>query len=65
MRNAAVGDGFASVVRSQCSANRPTSPTGIVASTSSQASRWSGVLTSKRTMLVASPLMIRTQSRQK
>ncbi len=40
-------------------------PTGMVASTSSHASRWSGSATSRRAMLVTSPRTIRTQSRWK
>jgi len=64
-RNQLAASGLAKCVRTACSASRPTSPTGIVASTSSQASRWSLVRTSRRAMLVTSPPMMRTQSRQK
>ena len=43
-RKAAAGTGRPSVVRNRCSSSSPVMPTGIVASTSSQASRSSGVV---------------------
>ena len=54
-RKIAVGTGLASSGAESARARSPASPTGIVASTSSQASRWSAVSTSRSRMLVTSP----------
>lgn len=61
----AAGMGLPSTVRNTCSSASPLMPTGIVARMSIHASRWSGVWTWRSRTEVSSPLMIRSQSRQK
>ncbi len=65
IRNAEAGTGWAKIVRNACSNSRPTMPTGIVASTSNHARRWSTVLMPLSRTLVSRPAMTRTQSRRK
>ncbi len=61
MMKIAVGTGLDSVVRNQCSATSPTKPTGIVARTSNQASRWSADEENGRLELVLSTPQPRLQ----
>jgi hypothetical protein len=57
--------GEANSLRSSCSSVRPRIPAGIVPTTRSQPSFASGSATSRSRSDRPSPLMIRTQSRQK
>ncbi|SKW29982.1 Uncharacterised protein [Mycobacteroides abscessus subsp. abscessus] len=63
-RNTAAAPGFANNVRSECSSNSPSNPTGMVATTISQPSRCVEVSTFRVRTEVISPPMMPTQSRQ-
>jgi putative SOS response-associated peptidase YedK len=75
IRKMAARMGLPNRTRNSCSNMSPASPTGIVATMISQASRWSAVCSCHRLVPSAgwmtwrieakNPLMIRTQSRQK
>ncbi len=64
-RNAPATTGLPKITRNGCSATSPTTPTGMVARTIIQASRWSAVSTRRSRTELAKPPAMRTQSRQK
>ena len=62
MRKIAAASGLANSTRNGCSRTSPARPTGIVATTISQASFWSADRISRWAMLVKNPRMTRTQA---
>ena len=65
IRKMAARTGLAKITRNSCSANSPTTPTGMVARMIIQASFWSTVVTSRSRIELTKPQKMRTQSFQK
>ena len=65
VRKMAAASGFANSVLNWCSKRSPAIPTGMVATMSIHAIRWSAVSIRRVRSVAKNPPMIRTQSRQK